>query len=406
MRPLDQAGPLANELYEICLLNERQTSSELQTNVSLRLSALMHKVDELEARHAPAQSVEGKGAEVEWEAKVEACAVVIHEVNQGANLCGRKHADLQEITAIIKSHLAPPAASATTEGETVTTPVHITYEEVSESFKQGMAELAWAAVKKAVGDLDYVLLAISQTGGACLDEVPLQAKRAREELLPIIKRHLAPPVSLAPVATEREPVSMSQHVRAYLNAPACCSGQDCACRGVTRLQQFVQEEAGTQLDALRKEVERLKGEQARILDRVAGYITHNDTDGPAERKVADMQADRDALRGLLREAASAINQSNSSIECLAASGTSYPRIAENNIVLTRLKSALSGEPAATTKGLEGASDTEMLDWLLAGNCVRVPNGNGDGYYTAGLHYRFDRATIRAAMHPSHGKEGK
>ena len=56
------------------------------------------------------------------------------------------------------------------------------------------------------------------------------------------------------------PVSISQHIRAYLNGPACCNGEQCACMGVTRLQQMVQEEAGSGLSTLRQSVARLTSE--------------------------------------------------------------------------------------------------------------------------------------------------
>ncbi len=45
---------------------------------------------------------------------------------------------------------------------------------------------ARAAVTKAISDLDYVLLSISNTTGAALETVPLLAKRTREELLPLL----------------------------------------------------------------------------------------------------------------------------------------------------------------------------------------------------------------------------
>jgi hypothetical protein len=43
------------------------------------------------------------------------------------------------------------------------------------------------------------------------------------------------------------------NIEDFLNERACCSGEDCGCQGVSRLQQFVWEEAGLQLSALRAE---------------------------------------------------------------------------------------------------------------------------------------------------------
>ncbi len=44
----------------------------------------------------------------------------------------------------------------------------------------------------------------------------------------------------------------------YMNARMCCNGTDCGCGGVTRLQQYVQEEAGMELDSLKSERDDLR----------------------------------------------------------------------------------------------------------------------------------------------------
>jgi hypothetical protein len=54
---------------------------------------------------------------------------------------------------------------------------------------------------------------------------------------------------------------LKKKVEDYLGERYCCSGQECGCFGVTRLQQYVQEEAGTQIADLRA---RLAAAQERV----------------------------------------------------------------------------------------------------------------------------------------------
>jgi hypothetical protein len=50
----------------------------------------------------------------------------------------------------------------------------------------------------------------------------------------------------------------------FLNEKACCTGAECGCGGVTRLQQYVAEEADMQLCTLREEVAELRKDKERL----------------------------------------------------------------------------------------------------------------------------------------------
>jgi chromosome segregation ATPase len=60
---------------------------------------------------------------------------------------------------------------------------------------------------------------------------------------------------------DRASEQLEQRVSDYLNEKACCNGHECACGGLTRLQHYVQEEAGTQMDALHHDLDELKCER-------------------------------------------------------------------------------------------------------------------------------------------------
>ena len=55
----------------------------------------------------------------------------------------------------------------------------------------------------------------------------------------------------------------------YLNEKACCSGADCGCRGVTRLQQMVYEEAGIALSEAQTDLQRVTEQRDEALRAAA-----------------------------------------------------------------------------------------------------------------------------------------
>lgn len=193
----------------------------------------------------------------------------------------------------------------------------------------------------------------------------------------------------------------------YLSEKVCCSGADCACRGVTRIQQLIHEECGAQLAAADGVVKKLELALIVVLPMAKGYASAHPVGNNWKmvEEAGELLVEVAAYAATREQGARETEGRPPKPETTTPTGRKYDSV----------EAMCEGEgiPQPT---LTGPTDGERLDWLEKRGGQLTARSGFDNCYCGQRFFAWEsqedsftgltvRAAIDAAMSAQHSTDG-